>query len=70
MVASSPTVEAEATAVETVATVAVATMVVTVVITRVVTVISSLVVAAVAVVVDVVETRGAILTLPFPPNGE
>ena len=70
MVASSPTAEAEATAVETVATVAVATMAVTVVITRVVTVISSLVVAAVAVVADVVETRGAILTLPFPPNGE
>ena len=45
-------------------------MAVTVVITRVVTVISSLVVAAVAVVADVVETRGAILTPPFPPNGE
>ena len=50
--------------------VAVATVAVTVVITRVVTVISSLVVAAVAVVADVVETRGAILTPPFPPNGE
>ena len=62
MVASSPTVEAGATAVATAA--------VTVVITRVVTVISSLVVAAVAVVVDVEETREAILTLPFPPNGE
>lgn len=48
----------------------VATAAVTVVITRVVTVISSLVVAAVAVVVDVEETREAILTLPFPPNGE
>ena len=65
MVASSPTAEAEATAVATVATVAVATVA-----TMVVTVISSLVVAAVAVVADVVETRGAILTPPFPPNGE